>query len=40
MKIGVLVENTAEDGLSPEHGLCLYVEYKEKRYLIDSGETR
>lgn len=39
MKIKVLVENTAEDGLSPEHGLCLYIEYRGKRYLVDSGAS-
>lgn len=39
MKVKVLVENTAEDGLFAEHGLCLYVEYKNKKYLIDSGAT-
>lgn len=39
MKIKVLIENTAKDGLTPEHGLCLYIEYGEKRYLIDSGAS-
>lgn len=39
MLIRVLVENTAEEGLGAEHGLCLYVEYKDKKYLIDSGAS-
>lgn len=39
MKIKVLIENSAEEGLSSEHGLCLYVEYKDKKYLIDSGAS-
>ena len=39
MKIKVLVENSAGDGLRSEHGLCLYIEYKEKRYLVDCGAS-
>lgn len=39
MIIRVLVENTEGTGLSGEHGLCLYVEYKGKNYLIDSGAS-
>lgn len=39
MIVKVLVENTKEVGLGAEHGLCLYVEYKDKRYLIDSGAS-
>lgn len=39
MKIKVLVENSAKEGLSAEHGLCLYIEYKGKRYLVDSGAS-
>lgn len=39
MKIKVLIENSAKEGLSAEHGLCLYIEYREKRYLIDSGAS-
>lgn len=39
MKIKVLVENSAEEGLSSEHGLCLYIEYMGKRYLVDSGAS-
>ena len=39
MIIKVLVENTEGEGLCAEHGLCLYVEYKGKKYLIDSGAS-
>lgn len=39
MIIRVLVENTEAEGLGAEHGLCLYVEYKDKHYLIDSGAS-
>lgn len=39
MKIKVLVENSAGEGLSSEHGLCLYIEYREKRYLVDCGAS-
>ena len=39
MKIKVLIENNAADGLSSEHGLCLYIEYREKRYLVDCGAS-
>ena len=37
MIITVLVENTETEGLCAEHGLCLYVQYRGKSYLIDSG---
>lgn len=39
MIIKVLIENNAGEGLCAEHGLCLYVEYKDKCYLIDSGAS-
>lgn len=39
MIVKVLVENTAQEGLCAEHGLCLLVEYKGKRYLVDSGAS-
>ena len=38
MKITVLMENSAQDGLIPEHGLSFYVEYRGGRYLLDAGE--
>lgn len=39
MIIKTLMENTEADGLCAEHGLCLYVEYNNKVYLIDSGAS-
>ncbi len=39
MVIKVLIENTETEGLFAEHGLCLYVEYRQKAYLIDSGAS-
>lgn len=39
MKIKVIIENTAQEGLCPEHGLCLYIEYRGKSFLIDSGAS-
>lgn len=39
MIIKVLIENTQTEGLLAEHGLSLYVEYKDKAYLIDSGAS-
>ncbi|MGN0801431.1 MAG: MBL fold metallo-hydrolase [Candidatus Faecivicinus sp.] len=37
MKIVVLIENTAPDGLEPEWGLSLWIEYRGKKYLLDAG---
>lgn len=39
MIVKVLIENTPAEGLCGEHGLCLYVEYNGKKYLIDSGAS-
>ncbi|MDO4490857.1 MAG: MBL fold metallo-hydrolase [Lachnospiraceae bacterium] len=39
MIVKVLVENTENGCFQGEHGLCLYVEYKGKKYLIDSGSS-
>ncbi|MCF0106219.1 MAG: MBL fold metallo-hydrolase [Holdemanella sp.] len=40
MKVSVLVENTKKDNcLACEHGLSLFIEYKDKAYLIDAGST-
>jgi len=38
MKITVLMENSAQEGLVPEHGLSFYMEYRGGRYLLDAGE--
>ncbi len=39
MKIKTLIENTENGEICAEHGLCFYVEYRNKRYLIDSGAS-
>lgn len=41
MKITVLMENTAAEGcgLTPEHGLSLYIEYRGKKLLLDAGSS-
>ena len=39
MKVTVLVENTAADGLQAEHGLSLFVEGQENCFLFDMGQT-
>lgn len=38
MKIIVLMENSAQEGLICEHGLSFYLEYRGGRYLLDAGE--
>lgn len=35
----VLIENTAPEMLCFEHGLSFYLEYNEKRYLLDTGSS-
>ena len=35
MRITVLMENSAPQGLIPEHGLSFYLEYRGGRYLLD-----
>ena len=40
MKVSVIIENTSENEiLAAEHGLSLYIEYEEKKYLLDAGAT-
>ncbi len=39
MIVKVLVENSPGEDLCAEHGLSLYVEYRNKKYLIDSGAS-
>ena len=41
MKITVLMENTALEGcgLTPEHGLSLYIEYRGRKLLLDAGAS-
>lgn len=39
MKITVLVENTGPGELKIEHGLSLYIEFNDKKYLLDAGQS-
>lgn len=39
MKITVLVENTGSGELKIEHGLSLYIEFNDKKYLLDAGPS-
>ncbi len=39
MIVKVLVENSAKEGFGAEHGLCLWIEYNNKYYLVDSGSS-
>ena len=41
MKVTVLMENTALEGcgLTPEHGLSLYIQYRGKKLLLDAGSS-
>lgn len=39
MKITVLVENTGPNELIIEHGISLYIEFNDKKYLLDAGPS-
>ena len=39
MKISVLIENTAPEGLTAEWGLSLHIAHDGKNYLLDAGST-
>ncbi len=39
MKIVTLIENTAPEGLTAEHGLSLYLETRDHKILFDTGAT-
>ena len=39
MKIKVLIENTAAEGLNCEHGLSMLIEFQGERILLDAGTT-
>lgn len=39
MRVITLIENQAPEGLEAEHGLSLYIEYGEKKYLLDTGSS-
>lgn len=37
MKATVLIDNIANDGLTPEWGLSIYIEFEDKKVLLDTG---
>lgn len=39
MRITVLVENTGPGEFKIEHGLSLYIEFNDKKYLLDAGPS-
>lgn len=39
MKISVLIENTAKNGFTAEHGLSLFIEHNNKTILLDAGSS-
>ena len=39
MKVTALIENKETKGLACEHGLAFYIEYRDRRYLLDAGQT-
>lgn len=39
MKITALIENSGSEGLTPEWGLSLMIEYRGGRYLLDAGAS-
>lgn len=38
IKLTILVDNSADDGLSVEHGFSLWIETKNRRILFDTGQ--
>ena len=36
MKVTALIENKETKGLACEHGLAFYIEYRDRRYLLDA----
>lgn len=39
MRITVLIENTAVENLAAEHGLSLFIQFRNKNYLLDAGQS-
>jgi 7,8-dihydropterin-6-yl-methyl-4-(beta-D-ribofuranosyl)aminobenzene 5'-phosphate synthase len=39
MRFVVLIENKEKEDLHAEHGLSIYIEYQEKKYLLDAGQS-
>ena len=39
MKATVLIDNIRAEDLTPEWGLCIYIEYRDKKILLDTGAS-
>ncbi|MCD8150462.1 MAG: MBL fold metallo-hydrolase [Clostridiales bacterium] len=39
LQVTVLIENTSDNSLTCEHGLSLFIEFNEKRILLDAGSS-
>ena len=39
MKATVLIDNITKNSLKKEWGLCIYINYNDKKYLLDSGSS-
>lgn len=39
MKVQILIENTTNSNLIAEHGLSIFIEYNDKKILLDTGTT-
>lgn len=39
MKFKILIENTTEENLICEHGLSIYIEFDNKKILLDAGQS-
>lgn len=39
MKVQVVIDNISKSSLLKEWGLCIHIEYGDKRYLLDSGSS-
>ena len=39
MKATVVVDNISAEGLKGEWGLCIYIEYRGKKILLDTGAS-
>ena len=39
MKVQILIENTTNSSLTAEHGLSIFIEYNDKKILLDAGTT-
>lgn len=39
MKVQILIDNISKNELKKEWGLCIYIEYNSKKFLLDSGAS-